>query len=119
MPGCGTLLAQLTDQADFLALHRAIASRAPDDGDDIDHEFAFGLERVLDGIEVLIERERGPQRRESRKRSESPKRRGTRACASRASFRARTRTDGRPTPRAGCGASTRPSSSGSASEPEK
>src|ERR1700735_3224697 len=59
MPGYGTLLAQLTDEADFPALHRAIASGALDDEDDIDHEFNFGLGRVLDGIEVLIERERG------------------------------------------------------------
>ncbi len=58
MPGYGTLLAQLTDEADFPALHRAIASGALDDEDDIDHEFDFGLERVLDGIEVLIERQR-------------------------------------------------------------
>ena len=59
MPGYGTLLAQLTDEADFPALHRAIASGALDDEDDIDREFDFGLERVLDGIEVLVERERG------------------------------------------------------------
>ena len=52
MPGYGTLLAKLTDEADFPALHRAIASGALDDEDDIDHEFNFGLERVLDGIEV-------------------------------------------------------------------
>jgi len=58
MPGYGTMLSQLTDESDFPALHRAIASGALDDEDDIDHEFDFGLERVLDGIEVLIERER-------------------------------------------------------------
>jgi AcrR family transcriptional regulator len=58
MPGYGSLLARLTDEADFPALHRAIASGALDDEDDIDHEFEFGLERVLDGIDVLIERER-------------------------------------------------------------
>ncbi len=57
MPGYGTMLSQLTDESDFPALHRAIASGALDDEDDIDHEFDFGLERVLDGIEVLIERE--------------------------------------------------------------
>ena len=57
MPGYGTMLSELTDEADFPALHRAIASGALDDEDDIDHEFDFGLERVLDGIEVLIERE--------------------------------------------------------------
>ncbi len=79
MPGYGTLLAQLTDEADFPALHRAIASGALDDEDDIDHEFNFGLERVLDGIEVLIERERGPLRGRSRGRSASPKPRGTSA----------------------------------------
>lgn len=57
MPGYGRLLSELTDEADFPALHQAIASGALDDGDDIDHEFDFGLERVLDGIEVLIDRE--------------------------------------------------------------
>ncbi len=79
MPGYGTLLAQLTDEADFPALHRAIASGALDDEDDIDHEFNFGLERVLDGIEVLIEREGGPQRSGSRGRRPSPKRGATSA----------------------------------------
>ena len=79
MPGYGTLLAQLTDQADFPALHRAIASGALDDEDDIDHEFTFGLERVLDGIELLIERERGSRRRGNRGRGASAKSRGSRA----------------------------------------
>ena len=77
MPGYGTLLAKLTDEADFPALHRAIASGALDDEDDIDHEFNFGLERVLDGIEVLIERERG--RGTGHGRRENSGRRGTRA----------------------------------------
>ena len=76
MPGYGTLLAKLTDETDFPALHRAITSGALDDADDIDHEFNFGLERVLDGIEVLIDRERG--RGSGRGRRGSPTPRGTR-----------------------------------------
>jgi AcrR family transcriptional regulator len=64
MPGYGRLLAQLTSEADFPALHRAIASGALDDEDDIDQEFDFGLERVLDGIEMLIDRERARERGE-------------------------------------------------------
>ena len=52
------LLRSSPTTADFPALHRAIASGALDDDDDIDAEFDFGLERVLDGVEVLIERQR-------------------------------------------------------------
>jgi hypothetical protein len=54
MPGYGAVLSQLTDAADFPALHRAIASGALDDEDDIDAEFEFGLGRILDGIDALI-----------------------------------------------------------------
>jgi AcrR family transcriptional regulator len=56
MPGYGRLLARLTDAAGYPALHRAIASGALDDEDDIDAEFGFGLQRILDGTEALIRR---------------------------------------------------------------
>jgi AcrR family transcriptional regulator len=56
MPGYGAIVAQLTDAEHFPALHRAVASGALDDDDDIDLEFDFGLQRILDGIEVLIRR---------------------------------------------------------------
>lgn len=54
MPGYGAILSRLTDSAQFPALHRAIASGALDDDDDLEAEFEFGLERILDGVEVLI-----------------------------------------------------------------
>ena len=38
----------------FPALHRAIASGSLDDPDDIDAEFNFGLERILDGVAALM-----------------------------------------------------------------
>ena len=55
MPGYGTLLTRLTTAEQFPALHRAIASGALDDDDDIEVELEFGLERILDGIAVLID----------------------------------------------------------------
>jgi AcrR family transcriptional regulator len=54
MPGYGTALSQLIGDTAFPALQRAIASGALDDDDDIDAEFDFGLERILDGLAVLI-----------------------------------------------------------------
>jgi AcrR family transcriptional regulator len=54
MPGYGAIVARLTEAASFPALHRAIASGALDDDDDLDSEFTFGLDRILDGVEVLI-----------------------------------------------------------------
>jgi AcrR family transcriptional regulator len=54
MPTWGQLIAQLTDPQRFPALHAAIASGIFEQDDDPDDEFAFGLERVLDGIEVLV-----------------------------------------------------------------
>jgi AcrR family transcriptional regulator len=56
MASYGRLLAKLTDPARFPALHAAIAAGAFEGPDDPDEEFVFGLERVLDGIETLIER---------------------------------------------------------------
>lgn len=56
MPSYGRLLQRLTAPESHPAIHRALASGAFDIDDDIDDEFRFGLERVLDGIGLLIER---------------------------------------------------------------
>ena len=54
-----SLLRELVDEETFPRLHRIAAaadvSRAPSP-DDERHEFAFGLERILDGVGSLIER---------------------------------------------------------------
>ena len=63
MPGYGAIVTQLTTAEQFPALHRAIASGVLDDDDDIEIELEFGLERILDGVEVLIKRT-GPSRKE-------------------------------------------------------
>ncbi|MGH2864767.1 MAG: TetR/AcrR family transcriptional regulator [Solirubrobacteraceae bacterium] len=53
----GAILSELTDPRDFPAVHRAIASGILDeDEDDSEHNFRFGLERILDGVALLIER---------------------------------------------------------------
>ena len=57
MPGYGVMLSRLVPRDGFPALHRAIASGSLDDEDDIDAEFNFGLERILDGIDTLIRRQ--------------------------------------------------------------
>ena len=62
MPGYGAMVARLADPLQFPALHQAVASGALDDDDDIDVEFDFGLERILDGIDVLIRQERKARR---------------------------------------------------------
>jgi AcrR family transcriptional regulator len=62
MPGYGAMVARLADPVQFPALHQAVASGALDDDDDIDIEFDFGLERILDGIDVLIRQERKARR---------------------------------------------------------
>jgi hypothetical protein len=63
MPGYGEMLTQLTTAEQFPALHRAIASGVLDDDDDMGIELQFGLERILDGVTVLVERT-GPERKE-------------------------------------------------------
>ena len=56
MPGYGAVLVALTSEADFPALHRAIASGSLDEDDDMDQEYDFGMARILDGVEALIAR---------------------------------------------------------------
>ena len=56
MPAWSRQLTRLTDAERFPALHAALASGVFDQDDDPDDEFTFGLERVLDGIEVLVRR---------------------------------------------------------------
>ena len=58
MPSYGQLLAALTDPERFPALHTVIAAGVFDQPDEGDYDFTFGLERVLDGIETLIEKRR-------------------------------------------------------------
>jgi AcrR family transcriptional regulator len=58
LPSYGRLLAKLTDPERFPALHKVIAAGVFDEPDDGDFDFSFGLERVLDGIETLIETRR-------------------------------------------------------------
>jgi AcrR family transcriptional regulator len=55
MLGYGQLIRRLTDPAEFPHLHAAVATGALDDDDDLSVEFEFGLRRVLDGIEMLIQ----------------------------------------------------------------
>jgi AcrR family transcriptional regulator len=57
MLGYGRLLARLTDAERFPALHAVIAAGVfdePEEPEDPDAEFRFGLERVLDGIDALV-----------------------------------------------------------------
>jgi AcrR family transcriptional regulator len=58
MGAYGRLLAKLTDPERFPALHAVIAAGVFDEPDEADYDFNFGLERVLDGIETLIEKRR-------------------------------------------------------------
>ncbi|MGF7234001.1 MAG: TetR/AcrR family transcriptional regulator [Frankia sp.] len=54
MPGYGATLSRLIGPDAFPALQRAIASGSLDDDDDLNSEFDFGLERILDGVAALI-----------------------------------------------------------------
>ena len=58
MGAYGRLLARLTDPERFPALHAVLTAGVFDEPDDGDFDFSFGLERVLDGIETLIDRRR-------------------------------------------------------------
>jgi AcrR family transcriptional regulator len=61
--GYGQILARLADPRRFPEVHAAIAEGAFDDGGDeeLDSEFTFGLERILDGIDVLVRRVGGAE----------------------------------------------------------
>ena len=54
IPGLGAAMSALIGPDGYPALRQAIASGALDDDDGIDDEFGFGLDRILDGLEVLI-----------------------------------------------------------------
>lgn len=54
MSGYATLLRRLTDRGNFPALHAVLDAGVFDVADEPDKEFAFGLERVLDGVGALI-----------------------------------------------------------------
>lgn len=57
MAGYGQTIARLIEPERFPALTRAIAAGVLDDDDyDPDAEFAFGLERILDGLDALVRR---------------------------------------------------------------
>ena len=55
MPGWAAALRRLTTPEGFPALHAALASEAFAQDDDPDDEFIFGLRRLLDGVEALVE----------------------------------------------------------------
>jgi AcrR family transcriptional regulator len=54
MTGYGRLIARLTDAQRYPALHAVIEAGVVDQADHPDAEFVFGLERLLDGIDVLV-----------------------------------------------------------------
>jgi AcrR family transcriptional regulator len=60
LPSYGATLSRLTDATRFPAIHRAIASGYLDDDEELGAEFDFGLERILDGVERLIEQLAAP-----------------------------------------------------------
>jgi AcrR family transcriptional regulator len=58
--GYGQILAKLADPGRFPEVHAAIAEGAFEgENGDPDKEFVFGLERVLDGVEALIQKQAG------------------------------------------------------------
>jgi AcrR family transcriptional regulator len=56
MRGWGGTLRALTDRERFPAIHAALDSGVFDRADPPDEEFRFGLDRILDGIDVLVRR---------------------------------------------------------------
>lgn len=50
------MLAELTDPHRFPALAKFLAAGVFEIEDGPDDEFIFGLDRILDGVEVLIQR---------------------------------------------------------------
>jgi AcrR family transcriptional regulator len=61
MSSYGRMLAKLADPQRFPAIAAFVAAGVFDTADDPDDEFSFGLERVLDGIEALVYREKPRQ----------------------------------------------------------
>jgi AcrR family transcriptional regulator len=58
--GYGRMLSRLVDPARFPEVHGLILDGTLDDeSEDIDREFAFGLDRVLDGVESLMKTRAG------------------------------------------------------------
>ncbi|WP_067472530.1 TetR/AcrR family transcriptional regulator [Actinomadura hibisca] len=64
LTGYGALLARVADPGRFPELHRLLGEGVFDMGDapgaeadPADAEFAFGLDRILDGVQVLVDRE--------------------------------------------------------------
>ncbi|MET7879695.1 TetR/AcrR family transcriptional regulator [Micromonospora sp. DT68] len=56
MPAYGRMVGRLIDPVRFPALHRVLRTGVLDQSDDPADEFAFGLDRILDGIEALVHR---------------------------------------------------------------
>ena len=54
MPAYGRMIRRLVDEERFPGLQRVIAAGVFDQDDDEDDEFHFGLERILDGVELLM-----------------------------------------------------------------
>ncbi|GIF97490.1 TetR/AcrR family transcriptional regulator [Catellatospora citrea] len=59
MAAYGKLLKMLVDPSRFPALARAIEAGVLDRADDPDEEFVFGLDRILDGVGLLIAQRAG------------------------------------------------------------
>lgn len=55
MSAYSDLLRRLTDADHFPALHAVLAAGVFDVADDPDDEFRFGLDRILDGVAVLVQ----------------------------------------------------------------
>jgi AcrR family transcriptional regulator len=58
MPRYDRFLRQMTDADRFPDLHAVIDAGVFSGGDDPDYDYAFGLERILDGIDALMQRRR-------------------------------------------------------------
>jgi AcrR family transcriptional regulator len=57
--GYGRLLASVTDPARFPEVHALIDEKVFEETGEPDEDFVFGLERLLDGIEALVNRTQG------------------------------------------------------------
>jgi AcrR family transcriptional regulator len=56
MAAYARLLARLTSAEEFPAIHALLSAGVFDKADPPEKEFSFGLERILDGVEVLVRR---------------------------------------------------------------